>query len=189
MADVLLRRQWDDRCMSGANSRKRLVVAGVVIGIVSAGAAIGVARADEQPKRVTGVSAVLDVMKTGNQLGAAEAYALALSAAGSAVPAKGMFGPADPAVQQGTQQAVIVAGSQGNTVTQVTAAGDSGITQTQNAVQPLAALNAPANQAIEAGAGAMDSAATALHQQTQPLDTTVKQGAQLARQLEAPPGG
>jgi hypothetical protein len=176
--------------MSPLMPRKRTVLAAAVVGLSAAGAVIGHARADEpQPKRVTGVSFALETMRTGNQIGAAEAYALALSAAGSAIPAKGTFGPADPAVQQATQQAVLVAGSQGANVSKVTDSGDSGIAQTQNAVQPLAAINGPANQVIETTANAMNTAADALGPQIQPLNTTVKQGAQLIREVEAPAGG
>ena len=176
--------------MSPVTSRKRAYLAAAVVGLSAAGAAVGHARADEQqPKRVTGVSFVLETMRTGNQIGAAEAYALAMSAAGSAIPPKGTFGPADSTVQQGAQQAVIVAGSQGGNVSKGTDAGDSGIAQTQNAVQPLAALNAPANQAIDATANAMNTGADALGPQIQPLGPTVKQGAQFIREVEAPPGG
>jgi hypothetical protein len=71
----------------------------------------------------------------------------------------------------------------------VSEAGDNGITQTQSAVQPLAALNAPANQAIDAGAAGLNTAADALGPQIQPFDTTVKQGAQLIQEVKAPPGG
>jgi hypothetical protein len=174
--------------MSHVKPRKRTYLAATIIGLTAAGAVVGHARADEaQPKRVTGVSFALETMRTGNQIGAAEAYALAMSAAGSAIPAKGTFGPADPAVQQGTQQAVLVAGSQGGNVSKVTGAGDSGIAQTENAVQPLAALNGPTNQAIETAAAAMNTVAQAAGPQIQPLDTTVKQGAQLIQELKAQP--
>ena len=174
--------------MSQLTPRKKAYLAAAVIGLTAAGAAVGTARADEpQPKRVTGVSFALEMMQTGNQIGASEVYALALSAVGSAIPAKGTFGPADPVVQQGAQQAVILAGSQGQTVAQFSQAGNSGIVQMQNAVQPLAAINGPANQVIDTAAGAMTTAADALHTQIQPFDTTVKQGAQFIQELEAQP--
>jgi hypothetical protein len=67
-----------------------------------------------------------------------------MSGAGSAIPLKGTFGPADPVVQPATHQAVLAAGGEGDTVAKVT----------------------------EAGVG-----------------TTAKQVAQLARGVEAPPGG
>jgi hypothetical protein len=176
--------------MSPVTSRRRAYLAAAVVGLSAAGAVAGHARADEQqPKRVTGVSFVLETMRTGNQIGAPEAYALAMSAAGSALPAKGMFGPADPAVQQGAQQVILTAGSQGSNVAKVSQAGDNGIAQTESAVQPLAALNAPANQAIDAVASAINTVATAAGPQIQPLDTTVKQGAQFIGELKAPPGG
>lgn len=76
------------------------------------------------------------------------------------------------------------AASQGDTVSTVTGGGDSGIAQAQNAVQPLAALNGPANQVIDAAAGALDTGAHTFGAQIQPLDTTVKQVAQLARSTE-----
>ena len=107
----------------------------------------------------------------------------------SAFPAKGTFGPADPVVQQGAQQAIITAGSQGSNVAKVAQAGDNGIAQTESAVQPLAALNAPANQAIDAAASATNTVATAAGPQIQPLDTTVKQGGQFLGELKAQPGG
>jgi hypothetical protein len=56
-------------------------------------------------------------------------------------------------------------------------------------VQPLAALNASANQVIDTAAGALDTAAQTLGPQIQPFDTTVKQVGALARGTEAPPGG
>jgi hypothetical protein len=172
--------------MSQMKSRKLAYTA--VIGLTAAGAVVGHARADEaQPKRVTGVSFVLETGRTGNQIGASEVYAQAQSASGSAIPPKGTFGPADAAVQQGAQQAVVVAGSQGGNVSKVTDAGDSGIAQTESAVQPLAAINAPANQGIDATANAIDTAAQALGPQIQPLDTTVKQGALLIQELKAQP--
>jgi hypothetical protein len=181
-------REWDDRAMVFAMSRKRLLLAAAVVGLATGGAVMGHARAAE-PKRVTGASFVLDTLRTGNQIGAAEAYALANSAAGSALPARGTFGPADPVVQQVAQQALIAASSQGSSITKVTEAGDAGIVQAQNAVQPLAALNAGANQVVDAGAAAANTAAQALGPQIQPFDTTVKETAQFVRQLEAPPGG
>lgn len=175
-----------------ANPRRWALVGAVIVGLTVTGVLVGQARAadqPDQPKRVTGVSQVLDTMRTGNQLGPADAYALAMSTAGSAIQPKGTFGPADPAVQQATQQAVLAAGGQGDTVAKVTESGDSGIAQTQTAVQPLAVINAPANQGIDAVAGALDAAATTFGSETQPFDTTVKQAAQLARSVEAPPGG
>jgi hypothetical protein len=188
MADAQLLRQRDDWFMSQLKSRKKAYLAAAVIGVTAAGAAIGQARADApQPKRVTGVSFALEVMQTGNQIGASEVYALALSAAGSAIPAKGTFGPADPVVQQGAQQAVLLAGSQGQNVAKLSQAGDSGLVQMQNAVQPLAAINGPANQVIDTAAGAMNTAAQALGPEIQPLDTTVKQGAQFIEELKAQP--
>lgn len=173
--------------MSRHTPRKRAVIAATIIGLSSAGAAVGVARADDQPKRVTGVSFVLETMRTGNQIGAAEVYAQALSAMGSAIPARGTFGPADPAIQQGAQQVVVAAGSQGQNVATLTNSGDSGISQMQSSVQPLAAINGPANQVIDTTAGAMTTAANALHAQIQPFDTTVKQGAQFIQGLKAEP--
>jgi hypothetical protein len=188
MADAHLLRQGDDWAMSRVKPRKRTYLAAAVIGLSAAGAVVGHARADEpQPKRVTGVSFALETMRTGNQIGAAEVYALALSAAGSAVPAKGTFGPADPVVQQATQQAVLAAGSQGANVSKVTDAGDSGIAQTESAVQPLAALNGPANQAIDTASNALNTAAQALGPEIQPVDTTVKQGALFLQELKAQP--
>ena len=169
---------------------RRVILAAVAIaGLATAGGVIGQAHADEQPKRVTGVSFALNAMRTGNRLGPGIVYGLALSTAGSAVPAKGTLGPADPVVQQAGQQLLVAAVSQGDTVSKVSEAGDSGIAQTQSAVQPLAALNAPANQVIESVAGALDTAATTLGPQIQPFDTTLKQVGQLARSTEAPPGG
>jgi len=50
-------------------------------------------------------------------------------------------------------------------------------------------LNAPANQVIDAAAGALDTAAQTYGPQIQPFDTTVKQVAELARSVEAPPSG
>ena len=170
------------------NPRRWTLLGAAIVGLTVAGVLVGQARAD-QPKRVTGVSRVLDTMRTGNQLGPADGYALAMSTAGSALPAKGTFGPADPVVQQGAQQVIVTAGSQGDRVTTLTQAGDSGITQLQDAVQPLAALNAPANQGIDGVAGALDTAATTFGPQIQPLDKTVKQTADLLRGVEAPPGG
>ena len=176
--------------MSPVTSRKRAYIAAAVVGLSAAGAVASHARADEpQPKRVSGVSFVLETARTGNQIGAPEAYALAMSGAGSALPAKGTFGPADPVVQQGAQQAIITAGSQGSNVAKVAQAGDNGIAQMESAVQPLAALNAPANQAIDAAASALNTVATAAGPQSQPLDTTVKQGAQFLGELKAQPGG
>ena len=172
-----------------ANPRRWTLLGAAIVGLTVAGVLIGQARAADQSKRVTGVSRVLDTMRTGNQLGPADGYALAMSTAGSAIPPKGAFGPADPAVQQATQQAVLAAGGQGDTVAKVTEAGDSGIAQTQTAVQPLAVINGPANQGIDAVAGTVDTAATTFGSQIQPFDTTVKQVAQLARSVEAPPGG
>ena len=174
--------------MSHLTPRKKAYLAAAVVGLSAAGAVVGHARADEaQPKRVTGVSFVLETARTGNQIGASEAYALALSAAGTAIPAKGTFGPADPVVQQGAQQVVLAAGSQGQTVAQVSQSGDSGIAQTENAVQPLAAINGPANQVIDTAANVLTTAADALHAQIQPLDPTVKQGAQFIQELKAQP--
>jgi len=176
--------------MSPVTSRRRAYLAAAVVGLSAAGAVVGQARADEQqPKRVTGVSFVLETVRTGNQIGAAEVYAQALSAAGSALPAKGTFGPADPIVQQAAQQAIVAAGSQGGNVANVSQAGDNGIAQTEGAVQPLAALNGSANQAIDATASAINTVATAAGPQIQPFDTTVKQGAQFLGELKAPPGG
>jgi len=176
--------------MSHVIPRTRIYLTAVILGLSAVGAAVGHARADEpQPKRVTGVSFALETMRTGNQIGASEVYALALSGAGSAIPPKGMFGPVDPVVQQGAQQAVLVAGSQGANVSKVSQAGDSGIAQTENTVQPLAVINAPGNQAIDAAATALNTAAQALGPQIQPFDTTVKQGAQFIQELEASPGG
>jgi hypothetical protein len=106
----------------------------------------------------------------------------------TALPTKGTFGPADPLVQQVGQQVLVAAASQGDTVTMVSEDGDSRIAQVQNAVQPLAVLNAPANQGIEAGAGALDTAAQAFGPQIQPFDTTAKQVAEFARTVEASPG-
>jgi hypothetical protein len=161
----------------------------VIVGLAVTGVLVGQARAADEPKGVTGVSQVLDTMRTGSQLGPADAYALAMSTAGSAIAPKATFGPADPVVQQATQQAVLAAGGQGDTVAKVTEAGDSGIAQTQTAAQPLAVINGPANQGIDDAAGAVNTAATTFGSQIQPLDTTVKQVAQLARSAEAPPGG
>ena len=170
-------------------SRRIVLVGAVIAAVATTGALIGRARADEQPKRVTGVSSVLDAARTGNRLGPGIAYGLALSTAGSALPAKGTAGPADPVVQQAGQQVLTAAASQGDTVTKVDQAGDTGLAQTQSAVQPLAALNAPANQVIETAAGALDTAAQTFGPQIQPLDTTLKQVGQLVRGTEAPPGG
>jgi hypothetical protein len=176
--------------MSHVTPRTRIYLTAAILGLSAVGAAVGHARADEpQPKRVTGASFVLETMRTGNQIGASEAYALALSAAGSAIPPKGTFGPVDPVVQQGAQQVVLAAGSQGGNVSKISQSGDSGIAQTENAVQPLAAINGPANQAIEAAANTLNTAAQALGPQIQPFDTTVKEGAQFIRELEASPGG
>jgi len=178
-----------------ANPRRWTLLGAVIVGVTVTGVLAGHARAADrpgqpgQPKQVTGVSQVLDTMRTGNQLGPPDAYALAMSTAGSAIPPKGTFGPADPAVQQATQQAVLAAGGQGDTAAKVTAAGDSGLAQTQTAVQPLAVINAPANEGIDAVAGTIDTAATTFGPQIQPFDTTAKQVAQLARSMEAPPGG
>ena len=123
-----------------ANPRRWTLLGAAIVGLTVAGVLVGQARAADQPKRVTGVSRGLDTLRTGNQLGPADGYALAMSTVGSALPAKGTFGPADPAVQQGAQQVIVTAGSQGDTVAKVTDTGDSGITQLQGAVQPLAAL-------------------------------------------------
>ena len=172
--------------MSRFTSRKRVAAVALIAGLSAAGGAAGIARADEPPKKVTGVSFVLDAARTGNSIGGPEAYALAMSALGAALPAQGTFGPLDPVVQQAAQQVILAAGSQGATVAQMSEAGDAGLAQLQNAVQPLAAINAPANQGIDAVAGAMDTAATATHAQIQPFDVTVKQAAQLLRELEAP---
>jgi hypothetical protein len=158
----------------------------LIAGLSAAGGAAGIAHADEQPKKVTGVSFALDTMRTGNTIGGPEVYAIAMSALGSALPAQGTFGPLDPTVQQAAQQVIIAAGSQGATVAQMSQAGDAGFAQLENAVQPLAAINAPANQVIDAAAGAMDTAATAAHAQIQPFDVTVKQAAQLIQELKAP---
>jgi hypothetical protein len=168
---------------------RRVILAAVAIAGLATAGVIGQAHADEQPKRVTGVSFALNAMRTGNRLGPGIVYGLALSTAGSAVPAKGTLGPADPVVQQAGQQLLVAAVSQGDTVSKVSEAGDSGIAQTQSAVQPLAALNAPANQVIDSAAGALDTGATTLGPQIQPFDTTLKQVGQLARGTEAPPGG
>jgi hypothetical protein len=189
MADAHEVREREDWVMSFVMPRKSVVLAAAIAGLTAAGALVGHARAAEQPKRVTGVSFALETMQTGNDIGPAEGYAQAMSALGSALPARGTFGPADPVVQQGAQQVILTAGSQGANVAKVSQAGDSGIAQTQSAVQPLAALNGPANQAIDATAGAMNTAADALGPQIQPFDTTVKQAGQFIQEVEAPPGG
>lgn len=168
--------------------KRTVVLAAISVAAVGA-SAFGVAHAADQPKRVTGVSSVLDTMRTGNGVGPQDGYALGMSVAGSAIPPKGTFGPADPTVQQATQQAVAAAGSQGGQVEGLSQAGDNGIAQFQNAVQPLAVINGPANQGIDAAAGAVDSAASALGTQIQPLDATLHQTAALLRLQEAPPGG
>jgi hypothetical protein len=169
---------------------RRVVFAGAALAAVAAaGTFIGPAQAGQQPKRVTGVSSVLDTMRTGDRLGPGIAYGLVLSTAGSALPAKGTFGPADPVVQQVGRQVLVTATAQGATVSMVSKAGDSGIAQAENAVQPLAVLNAPANQVIDLATGALDTAAQTLGPQIQPFDTTVKQVAALARALEASPSG
>ena len=173
--------------MSPKKPRKRIILAGAIVGLASVGAFAGHARAKEEPTRVTGVSNVLETMRTGNQIGAAEVYALTMSAAGAALPAKGTFGPADPAVQQAAQQVILAAGSQGETIAQFTKAGDDGIAQLQSAVQPLAVINGPANQGIDAASSALNTAADALGPQIQPLDTTVKEAAQFIQQLKAQP--
>src|SRR3954452_10866294 len=101
MADAHELLERDDWSMSHVTPRKRAYLAAVVVGLSAAGAVVGHARADEEPpKRVPGASFVLETARTGNQIGGPEVYALAMSAAGSALPAKGTFGPADPAVQQ-----------------------------------------------------------------------------------------
>jgi len=113
----------------------RVVLAGAALAaLAAAGTFIGPALADEQPRRVTGVSSVLDTLRTGDRLGPGIVYGLALSTAGSALPATGTFGPADPIVQQVGQQVLVTAASQGDTVAMVSQAGDSGIAQVQNAV-------------------------------------------------------
>jgi hypothetical protein len=167
---------------------RRVVLAGAALAAAAA-TFVGPAQADQQPKRVTGVSSVLDTMRTGDHLGPGIVYGLALSTAGNALPAKGTFGPADPVVQQVGQQVLTTAAAQGDTVTMVSQAGDSGIAQVQNAVQPLAVLNAPANQVIDATAGVIDTVAQTFGPQIQPFDTTAKQVAGLARSLKAPPTG
>jgi hypothetical protein len=169
-------------------SKRVVLVGAVIVAVATTGALIGRAQADDQPKRVTGVSSVLDTMRTGNKLGPGIAYGLALSTAGSALPAKGTFGPADPAVQQAGQQVLVAAASQGDTVTKASQANDSGIAQLQSAVQPLAALNPSANQVIDTAAGALDTAAQTFGPQIQPFDTTLKQVASLAKGTEAQPG-
>jgi hypothetical protein len=169
---------------------RRVVFAGAALAAVAAaGTLIGPAQAGEKPKRVTGVSSVLDTMRTGDRLGPGIVYGLVLSTAGSALPTKGTFGPADPVVQQVGRQVLVTATAQGATVSMVSKAGDSGIAQTENAVQPLAVLNAPANQVIDAAAGALDTVAQTFGPQIQPFDTTAKQVAELARSVEASPGG
>ena len=170
-------------------SRRVVLVGAVVATLATTGALIGRAQAGEEPKRVTGVSSALDAARTGNRLGPGIAYGLALSTAGSALPAKGTAGPADPVVQQAGEQVLTAAASQGDTVTKASQAGDSGLAQAQSAVQPLSALNAPATHVIETAAGALDTAATTFGPNIQPLDTTLKQVGQLARGTEAPPGG
>jgi hypothetical protein len=168
---------------------KRAALAGVVLGTASVGMVASRALADDAPKRVTGVSFALETMRTGNQIGAAEGYALVLSAVGAAAPAPGTVAPADPVLQPVVQQGIVALGGQHDIVNKLTAANDSGLAQAQNAVQPLAALNAPANQAIDAAANAMNQAADALGPQIQPADKTVKETAKLVREVEAPPGG
>src|SRR5258708_37724063 len=176
--------RFRQRGKQGDHMSKRVVVAGAAFAAaVAAATFIGPAQADEQPKRVTGVSTVLDTMRTGDRLAPELAYALALSTAGSALPAQGTFGPADPVAQQVAQQVLVPAASQGDTVTMLSDAGDSSLAQVQNRAQPLAVLNAPANQVIDAGAGALDTAAQAFGPQIQPFDTTAKQVADLAREV------
>lgn len=156
--------------------RARLAVFGLVP-VVVACVAGGVAMAKE-PDRVTGASAVLDTMATGNQLGLNTAYGVATGV---------VFTPVGALPPEAAPVVVVVAEAMAGPPQHFPAAqagGQQFIDTVRTAIAPLAAANGGANAVLETVATQLESSAGQYGTVISPADKTALELATALRSLQ-----